>query len=302
MPAAIGALNLGFTMSAGDAAPEHATHIFIGKISKFDFERRKQLWLTQVAAAKLKGQVALIDYTDHHLIAGSLLSSFYLEVLPLIDIIIVPTHHLKSSLEIDSAITQPIFVIEEPIECSLIPPTVRSIPERRDATLWFGHESNLPFLLHFLQRWPESAPRQLHIIGSKKALELLNNSGVAAPRPIDITFHEWTVTKVEEVSHIVSTCIIPSATSSYKSFASANRLVTSLSLGLPTLASLIPSYSEFSQFFCELDAGYDEHFFTFPENFHVDIEHFQQDVLARFSQEKIAHEWAALFSKSMVRI
>lgn len=296
-PAASAALDMGFTFTAGDVVPKQTTHIVIGKISKFDFEARKQHWLAQISAARLQGGVIFIDYTDHHILAGSELSPFYRDVIPMVDVIVVPTPYLEVSLKHDMAIMQPIVVIEEPIECDLALPAMRSAQRQRDATLWFGHDSNLPFLLDYLQRWPDSAPGQLHIVASKQALEIMRTSCVSAPRPIDITFHEWTATKVEEVSVNASTCIIPSATSSYKSFASSNRLVTSLALGLPTLASPIPSYTEFSQYYCSLESGLDTDFFKSPEIFYVAIEHFQNLFETRFSQEKIISDWAACFSE-----
>lgn len=288
---------LGFSVSAGDFIPPNASHIFVGKIVKVDYENRRKSWTNQIIEKKTAGCFVALDYTDHHLKAESLLSSFYKSVMGYADAIVVPNQYLAQSLRSESQVRAPIHVIEDPVECGVKPPIhLRGLHKHRRA-LWFGHDSNLPFLLSYLAVWPEEAPAQLDIVTSKEALGLIANSKVSSPRVIDVTFHEWTIHKVEELAQESPICIIPSDTQTHKSFASANRLVTSLVLGLPTVATAIPSYEEFAPYFYRLGSDEERDAFKNPEGLLDQITEFQRKFAKRFSMETATANWAALFTK-----
>jgi len=287
--AATAGLASGSSISMGDVVPEVASHILIGKIVKRDFDTRMELWLSQIAKARARGAHISLDYTDHHRVSNSPLSPFYLKVFEFVDSIIVPSHHLRESLQCDKTIGQPVFAIEDPIECKVLPP--KETAANQPAALWFGHGSNLKFLVDYLAKWPEAAPSDLHIVSSPNVLTAMQQMNISAPRPIDIHFHEWTITKVEEIAPLVSLCIIPSDTSSHKAFASANRLVTSLALGLPTAASSIPSYAEFADYFMPLESHNIDDFFVSPHAHADKLRQFQANVASRFSRENAVASW-----------
>ena len=133
-------------------------------------------------------------------------------------------------------------------------------------------------------------------MSSRNVAEALQKVHIDAPRPIDIQFSEWTTTRVEEIAPVVTSCIIPSDLSSHKVFASSNRLVTGLALGLPTLASPIPSYTEFADYFMPLQPGNDEEFFRNPSAFEERLETFQASVAPLFSKEAITEEWFRFYT------
>ena len=290
--AATAGLASGLSISMGDVVPEGSSHIVIGKIVKRDFDTRMESWLSQIAKARASGAHIYLDYTDHHRVSNSPLSPFYLRVFEFVDSIIVPSHHLRESLQCDKTLVQPVFVIEDPIECKVLPP--KGEGANQPAALWFGHGSNLKFLVDYLAKWPETAPSDLHIVSSLSVLEVMQQVQIDAPRPIDIHFHEWTITKVEEIAPLVSLCIIPSDTGSHKAFASANRLVTSLALGLPTAASTIPSYAEFADYFVPLESQNIDEFFVAPHAYADKLRQFQANVAGRFSQENAVARWSKL--------
>ena len=293
--AATAAVASGSSVSMGDVVPDVASHILIGKIVKRDFDTRMELWLSQIAKARARGAHISLDYTDHHRVSNSPLSPFYLKVFEFVDSIIVPSHHLRESLQYDKTIVQPVFVIEDPIECKVLPP--KETAANPPAALWFGHGSNLKFLVDYLAKWPEAAPSELHIVSSLDVLAAMQQMNIDAPRPVDIHFHEWTITKVEEIAPLVSLCIIPSDTGSHKAFASANRLVTSLALGIPTAASTIPSYAEFADYFMPLESKNIDEFFTAPHAYADKLRQFQANVAGRFSQENAVARWSKLLIK-----
>jgi len=293
--AAKAGLASGFPISIGDIVPEVASHILIGKIVKRDFDTRMRLWLSQIAKARARGAHIFLDYTDHHRVSNSPLSPFYLQVLGFVDSIIVPNHHLKASLQSDKTIDLPIYVIEDPLECKVLPP--KEGAANQPAALWFGHGSNLKFLVNYLAKWPEAGPSDLHIVSSISVLEVMQRVHIDAPRPIEIHFHEWTITKVEEIAPLVSLCIIPSDTGSHKAFASANRLVTSLALGLPTAASTIPSYAEFADYFMPLESKNIDEFFAAPHAYADGLRQFQANVAGRFSRENAVACWSKLLTQ-----
>ena len=282
-------------VSMGDVVPEVASHILIGKIVKRDFDTRMELWLSQIAKARARGAHISLDYTDHHRVSNSPLSPFYLKVFEFVDSIIVPNHHLRASLECDKTIGQPVFVIEDPIECMVLPP--KEGPANQPAALWFGHGSNLKFLVDYLAKWPETAPSDLHIVSSLSVLAVMQQVQIDAPRPIDIHFHEWTITKVEEIAPLASVCIIPSDTGSHKAFASANRLVTSLALGIPTAASTISSYAEFADYFMPLESKNIDEFFAAPHAYADKLRQFQANVASRFSREHAVASWSKFLTQ-----
>lgn len=284
----------GASISIGDVIPEKASGVIVGKIVKREFEKRMPFWLSQITDARARGARISLDYTDHHRISNSILSPFYFEVMDHVDYIVVPNRYLKEGLEHDTSISQPLVVIPDCIECNILPP--RQHQAKTPSTLWFGHGSNIQFLVDYLAKWPAAAPSNLHIVSSRNVAEVLKKVHIDAPRPIDIQFSEWTTTRVEEIAPVVTSCIIPSDLSSHKVFASSNRLVTSLALGLPTLASPIPSYIEFADYFMPLQPGNDEEFFRNPSAFDERLETFQASVAPRFSKEAITEEWFSFYT------
>ena len=294
-PAALAATDCGAKASFGDLVPSSATHVVVGKMVKAGYERRKPLWLDQICDASATGKPILLDYTDHHLISGSDITPFYREVMQVPDAFSVPTEHLRQTLAQASDFSSNVFVVEEPTEVPFLAPADPIELYRRNSAVWFGHGSNFPFLLDYLAKWPNDAPDNLHIVSSSSVLELMQTLAIAAPRTVNIEFYLWNVNAVANVAENASVAIIPSSLNSHKAYASPNRLITSLTLGIPTLASNLPSYSEFEDYFFSLDSHEATEVFKNLESGISKVRGFQNRFRSRFTLKTIVGAWKDIF-------
>ena len=94
-----------------------------------------------------------------------------------------------------------------------------------------------------------------------------------------------------EASQVADYCIIPSDTTMAKRFASSNRLVTALALGLPTVATAIPSYIPFRNFFAEEGSEAASKLMADPALFHHMVENFQATQLSEFTLSTLIKKW-----------
>ena len=289
-PAAMAAYELGYNVTVGDEPPSTADCILVGKV----VAQYSEKWLSQLAIAKKKGTLVIVDYTDHHINGGTHLAAFYLRALKLSSKIIVPSDHLRDSLLLVDGITSPIFTIEDPLEVQISRPKRAPRLNEDYAALWFGHGSNFEPLLRFIAQWPQSAPNKLNIVSSPEVQVALGEIPISCPTLLDIDFYEWNLHRVEEIARVSTMCIIPSTLDSHKLFASSNRLVTSLALGLPTVATIIPSYEEFREFCVPIDSPDVNLIFKFPEELNQRIEKFQNSVSTRFHIDTIISNWKSV--------
>jgi len=93
-------------------------------------------------------------------------------------------------------------------------------------------------------------------------------------------------------------CVIPSDPASPKRYASNNRLVTALALGLPTIATALPSYVEVGDYFANDNSGSALKLMENPLAFSQQVHAFQNREIHRFSRESVESSWRAILNKS----
>ncbi len=98
-------------------------------------------------------------------------------------------------------------------------------------------------------------------------------------------------------ANLCDACIIPSDNGDLKkSGASANRLTTSIALGLPTMAENLSSYSEFDRFYTDIKSEPISRFFANKEEELKKVKLAQTEILPNFRPEIIADKWMIYFN------
>ena len=282
----------GSTVSFGETIPETSNIILVGKIALYDI-KMQELWLNQIKSAKNKNAKIFIDYTDHHLGFKSELRTFYESALKLTDYIITPSDHLKILL--NNNFSKEIFVIPDALEVPVLSPKI----SKTNGILWFGHGTNINYLINFLEEFPKTHEVfKLIVVSNDVGLNILANHRFQKKIGLKVSLQKWSPKALIEASKISDICIIPSDRNDpRKSGVSSNRLITSLALGLPTVAEIMPSYAEFSKYFFNIRSN---SFIETMSNssssgFRKLISEAQQKIIPKFLPRTIAHQWIELF-------
>jgi hypothetical protein len=283
----------GSTVSFGETIPETSNIILVGKIGLGDLEKRQKLWLNQIKSAKNKNIKIFIDYTDHHLGFKSQSRTFYEPALKLTDYIITPSDHLKILL--NNNFSKEIFVIPDPIEVPVLSPKI----SKTNGILWFGHATNINYLINFLEECPKTYEVSILIVISNDAgLNILASHRFQNKIRFKVSLQKWSLKNLIEASKISDICIIPSDRNDpKKSGVSSNRLITSLALGLPTIAEIMPSYAEFSKYFFDIRSNslFETMSNSSSSGFRKLISEAQQKIIPKFLPRVIAQQWIELF-------
>jgi hypothetical protein len=283
----------GSTVSFGETIPEKSNIIIIGKIGANDIKKRQELWLNQMKSAKNKNIKIFVDYTDHHLGFKSEMRIFYESSLKLTDYIITPSDHLKILLK--NYFSKEIFVIPDPLEVPVLSPKI----SKTNGILWFGHASNIKYLINFLEECPKTHEVfKLIVVSNDVGLKILTNHRFQNKIGFKVSLQKWSLKTLIEASKISDICIIPSDRNDpKKSGVSSNRLITSLALGLPTIAEIMPSYAEFSKYFFNIRSNslFETMSNSSSSEFRKLISEAQQKIIPKFLPRVIAHQWIELF-------
>ncbi len=293
-PAAGHLEHAGYQVAVGETVSSNCDCVLVGKIGAHDLTTRAPYWLDQIDRAKACGAKVVLDYTDHHLgFPSEMGKSFYRPVLDKVDYCVVSSLHLKGMLSRD--FSGEIRVIPDPIEVSLSPPkaveTVKTI-------LWFGHPSNVSYLLRWLDGLVGDFSIKLVALTNSIGYQLLQSYTFATRAKVSISVFEWSAENMVAAARVTDFCIIPSDVNDPKKCgASSNRLLTSLALGLPTAASLLPSYREFSEYFLDLDTTSlpiaPSRLFSIAQA----VAQAQREVLPQYSMQAIGSQWVDLLGK-----
>jgi hypothetical protein len=277
-------------LSAGDV-PDRLpakTALVIGKPIMNDDAGRPRRWLDAALRVRRSGGTVIVDYTDDHLSADSAYGPFYESIFDLADHAITPSVAMQQRLcrHWDGRIT----VIEDAVETEALAPRV--VTRHPPAMLWFGHESNLPYLLEFLEHWrPGSDTRVLALsaAGERAGTEdwAARNSSLAR-----VEFREWSLPGMVSAAHEADICIIPSAPGDVrKSGVSSNRLVTALALGLPAAADDLESYLEFRDYYVSIRSREFGRLVADPAAFHDRVLLAQRAIVPAFQPGALARKW-----------
>jgi hypothetical protein len=292
--AATAAQELDHSVSIGEQCPERLDRLIVGKIGANDIEERQHKWLSLIEQCKGLRVPVILDYTDHHLANNSVMTAFYRAASELADIICVPTKALQSALAEEFEIQSRIAVVPDLLEYEPVKPKDKLV-NAKPVGLWFGHPTNATFLAQFIDSHrQELEGHSLNLVSSSQTLDLLQRYKFSQTPTVRITAFAWSVPAVAQAAQASDYCIIPSDCESPKRYASNNRLVTALALGLPTLATALPSYSEFGDYFAAIGSPEENQFLNCFDVGRGGSESFQQNHLHTFTLPELAKQWRAL--------
>lgn len=294
-PAVNAAKTLGMTVTAGDQCASSASVVLIGKIGAGNINQRAAHWLRTLGLAKDRDARVILDYTDHHLETSSVMTPFYQQAVTAADCISVPTPALADVLKPKVSSEADICVIDDFLEYTFIPPQARK--SSSPLGLWFGHPSNARFLGQLIEAWPDLPhPGELLVVSSTPTLDVLQKFPFSSAPRTTIKFMPWSLKAMKRAASACDYAVIPSDPNSPKRFASNNRLVTALALGLPTVATAIPSYQEFAPYFTALGTSEATSLMTRPDGFLDSVHRFQAEQADRFSRQNVLDAWVSVLS------
>jgi hypothetical protein len=268
--------------------------LIVGKIGANDIQTRQGVWLAEIERLKGLGARVYLDYTDHHLDNNSVMTDFYLAACELADVICTPTRELKTALVEHFKIQCQIAVVPDLLEYESVKPK-KALVGAAPVGLWFGHPTNAKFLAQFIDSHLHALTgHSLAIVSSPQTLDILKRHKFSQPPTVGIQMIPWSVQAVAQVAERTDYCVIPSDCNSPKRYASNNRLITALALGLPTLATALPSYSEFDDNFATIGSEEAHDLLKHPESHSQGCERFQEDGMPAFTRPKLEAQWHSL--------
>ena len=283
--------NLGITI--GTSAPPNTTAAVVGKIGSLDINKRKNHWINQIKLLSAEGCSVTLDYTDHHLAIASPQRGFYSEALENCSNIVTPTTALTEEVKkiVTGAKYHTIYDLLEYPRCE----PKKDLCSKEIRAMWFGHPTNAKFLARFIDDYSAVMENQhLTVISTRETAQILEKYPYKHPPLLRLRFVPWSPKAVLESARQADYCIIPSDNKSPKRFASNNRLVAALALGLPTIATTIPSYHEFSDFYAEELTSSALDVMTNPVSLRDKVGLFQEQHLDKFTLASIANKWRSL--------
>ena len=214
--------------------------------------------LAAMARIKSQGSKLVVTYSDHVEDHGceKSIQNLYKDALMLADAIVYPCESIRQKARkwIDYEAID--FVIEDPWQTKEHP--FESNPSRIIKIAWFGHNTNVKYLLQILHQIestiPEGREAIMSILSSKQACAKIKNFLNTHPPKRNLKFNItiWDDAKqphqLEQFLSEARFCIIPSDHKDpRKSGASHNRLVDSIHSGCITVASPLESYLELKE-------------------------------------------------------
>jgi hypothetical protein len=165
--------------------------------------------------------------------------------------------------------------------------------------LWFGHPTNIIYLIEFLRKFENSKIEKLTIVTSKlnqKDQEFIKSLN----KKIKYEFYEWEINFYQKKKLKCNISLIPSDTSDgRKNGVSNNRLITSIALGLVPVVTIVDSYKEYSEYLLNIDE------ITSAEKY-VNINSLlikkQKQILENYKSDVIQKKWLDLILMGMKKI
>jgi hypothetical protein len=274
------------------------THLLVGQIENQTDPTRVQRWLSYIMTAKEQGCKVVIDYTDHHLSIPGDRADFYMQALPMVDSVITSSSLLARSLA--SWHSGEITVIEDPVEVDIMAPRAKS--DSRKTGLWFGHATNLPYLLDYLlHRFTFRGPLRLIVMSNLHPLpDNIVHVLQKTPRlaNLEINAIPWSLDSMQAAAGFADFCLLPAGVNDpKKQGASANRLLSALALGLPTVADVLDSYDPFRPYFTNLSSPDIDRFFETPETEFHRVRDAQRSIISRYTLAALGEEWVSWLEK-----
>lgn len=248
---------------------------------------RKNRWLNYIIFAKKNRTKIILDYTDHLIEIGDERSLFYKNILEFVDLTIVPSVKMKRNIE--KYYKGKIEIIEEPVEVNISNFKYQTF-EKINA-LWFGHPTNLIYLFKFLKK--NSVIDNLKIVTNE--LNEKDKKAIRELKPeLRVDFFIWEPNFYNKYDFNCNVCLLPSnLDDGRKNGVSNNRLITSYALGLVPVATLVESYSEFSEYIINID---NENDFNKKNllNLNAKLLLKQKEIISYYSLVNIKNKWAKI--------
>ena len=214
-----------------------------------DSGTRRGIWLDKIEKLKSRDKILLLDYTDNHFSKEGIVGDFYREIKPAVSGLILPSEKMKENIDSDwDGFTK---VIPEPVEVDFLDPN-RQKPDYSEMTaLWFGHNSNLGFLMKYIATTIHNyPPKRLIILTNNMPTQVVREGAKLAPKGLEIKLGQWSMDNMRKAAKVSHYALIPSEKNNpRKSGVSPGRLLTSMALGLPVIAEPLDSYLPFEEFF-----------------------------------------------------
>lgn len=275
-------------VTAGCNIPPNCDSLIVGKIGIARIHQLEDQWLESISQYHASGKQVFLDFTDNHLDCHTEMTHFYSEALKVVDHVVCSSDLLVSTVR--KYFDGPIHLIPDPIEITPIPPKTTAFWPR--TILWFGHSTNLPYLVDFLPMLQAKAPLRLIILSDSEGIEALERANVPRPDNLAIELRSWGKEAMLKAAAESDCCIIPSYPQDpRKAGASSNRLLTALALGLPTIASGLASYQPFAQYFNQLNSNESINVIIDPCAFSKQVLRAQDLVIPKYTMESVGAEW-----------
>ena len=278
-----------FTFSFGENMPINTDVLVIGKIGIFNLEKRGLNWINQIKITNFSRGKIILDYTDNHLMMNSPLTNFYKATLPYITTAVTPTEKMGDFLS--NFWKGQVTTIYDSIEVDIIPWRDR-IGQK---LLWFGHSSNIQYLLDFINKNESIIDNySLNIICNQDGIDYFNKHNKT--NLIYKTLF-WSKDILVKEANYCDVCIIPSNIESInKQGAGHNRLITALALGMPTIATLLPSYKMFKNYFVDIESEERLKILDDPNIFKQKLIESQKKVVPLFQNTVLNKKWQKILS------
>jgi glycosyltransferase involved in cell wall biosynthesis len=268
--------------------------VIVGKIDYISDIQRAKRWLEHLRSARQNGARIVIDYTDHHIAVDSPAASFYKEALNLAHTIVCSSQTLADHLAEYASCER--IIIEDPIEVNIKAPKDRQ--SDRLTALWFGHASNLRYLIDYLRyEFRPARPTRLILMTNAYPFPQEFTDQLNCPELdlVEINVVPWSLENMVAAAAISDVCLLPAGLDDpRKNGASSNRLLTALALGLPVAADLLPSYQPFRSCFAHLRSEETQSLLDSPARYFARVEQAQTLIRTKFTKTAIAADWLAL--------
>jgi hypothetical protein len=254
-----------------------------------DSGKRWAFWLNKIKLLSKKNGKLILDYTDNHFVNPGIVGDFYRKIKPKVHALVLPSDRMKKNIADNWK--GKTYIIPEPVEVDFIKPGNRQLQE--STALWFGHITNLGWLLDFMMNGLHKAPpRHLIILVNNHPEDAVKEASKQAPKGMKISLAKWSVKTMIQAAKVSHYVLIPSNKNDpRKSGVSPGRLLTSLALGLPVVASPLDSYMPFKEFFSII--GTEEGIATMknPLGQEGKIMKVQELIKKKYTVEAIESEW-----------
>lgn len=281
-------------VSAGENIVKNPEVLVIGKL-KSNNDQTIKFWMDKIKFAKDSGAKIIIDYTDNYIdqLDSVFYKPFYDALIPIADKAITSSSYLK--LNLNKHFIGQIEIIEDAIEVPIIRPQINN---KLKNVLWFGHASNLSYLLKFVDQLKDfELLTNLHALTNEQGIEIANQSRIYIPKNLNIHLGIWSIESMINTAKFCDLCILPTNLNDIrKSGASSNRLITALALGLPTAADKLNSYNEFDSYFTDIRSEKFKDLIKEPFSFHNQVLEAQEKIVPNFTQKAISQKWIRFFS------